>query len=227
MAEMRTTATVEEYLEAIFNMTSEKRPVMAARLAERLQVSRPTVTATLKRMNRDGLVATDAQKRIILTGKGMEMATSIVRRHRLAERLLTDILHVPWHEAHDEACLLEHGISDKVMERLYTALGNPGTCPHGNPIPVDNDFPVLTGESLDTIPEGATVVVVRITEEVSRLQELMNYFEQTGIKPGAVVTVKQVADYAGTISVLVGGKEHSLGIRAASLVWVVPAPAPG
>ncbi|RKX73980.1 MAG: dihydrofolate reductase [Spirochaetes bacterium] len=220
--EIQPTPTVEEYLEAILNMLSESKSVLGARLAERLQVSPPTVTATLQRMARDGLIATGKRKEVTLTEHGMKMAVSIVKRHRLAERLLTDILKVPWHEAHREACLLEHGISEKVMDRLYTTLGNPKTCPHGNPIPVDDVLPPLRGTPLDTISEEETVIVERISEEATRLEELMQYLGEAGIKPGAVLTIKKVADYAGMIKVIVNDKEVLLGIRAASLVWVVP-----
>ena len=126
------TAIVEEYLEAILNMVSEHKNVLGVRLAERLQVSRPTVTATLQRMRRDGLITTNRKTGILLTKKGIKLATGIVRRHRLAERLLMDILKIPWHETHQEACLLEHAMSERVVDRLYEVLGKPTTCPHGN-----------------------------------------------------------------------------------------------
>lgn len=220
--ENRVTPTIEEYLETILNMTSEGKAVMAARLAERMQVSPPTVTATLQRMRRDGLISSDEPKEIVLTEKGLKMAMNMVRRHRLAERLLTDILGVPWHEAHQEACLLEHGISDKVMERLDATLGQPATCPHGNPIP-DGDFLApIRGVPLDTVKAGENVVVERISEEATRLEEVMKYLAQAGIMPGIGITVKEVADYAGAIKVVVNGKEFSLGTKAAALVWVLP-----
>lgn len=220
--EAHPTATVEEYLEAILNMTSEKKTVVAARLAERLQVSRPTVTATLQRMNRDGLVIANEQKEINLTEKGMKMAISIVRRHRLAERLLTDVLHIPWSEAHEEACLLEHGISEKVVERLYVALGKPTTCPHGNPIPMDDVLPYYKGVPLDTVPAGRTVVVERISEEATRLEDLMKYLERANVRPGVAITVRDTADYVGTITVIIDHEELPLGMRAAAHIWVIP-----
>lgn len=224
--ENRATATVEEYLEAIVNMVSEKKAVLAARLAQRLQVSPPTVTATLRRMRRDGLITTNEQKEIILTEKGMKVATNIVRRHRLAERLLTDIVKIPWHEAHQEACLLEHAISDRVMERLYQVLGRPVTCPHGNPIPIDDILPPIKGVPLDTVEAKKTVVVERISEEASRLPDVMEYLGQAGIKPGVRIAIEEVADYAGTMKVMVENNEFSLGTKAASLVWVTPSPRP-
>lgn len=184
----------------------------------------PTVTATLQRMGRDGMVTAGERKEITLTEKGMKMAISIVRRHRLAERLLTDVLRIPWHEAHQEACLLEHGISEKVMASLYETLGRPATCPHGNPIPVGDILPPIKGVPLNTVASGETVVVERISEEATRLEELMKLLERTGIKPGVQVTVNEVADYAGTITLQVEDNLVSLGTRAAVSVWVTPLP---
>ena len=218
-----TTATVEEYLEAILNMVSEHKKVLGARLAERLQVSRPTVTATLQRMRRDGLIATNRKTGILLTRKGVKLAAGIVRRHRLAERLLMDILKIPWHETHQEACLLEHAMSERVVDRLHEVLGKPTTCPHGNPIPSDDVLPPIQGVPLNTLPVGTTAVVERISEEANRLPGLMEYLDQTGIKPGATVTVKEVAEYAGTIGLKIQEKFSSLGIQAATMVWVISA----
>lgn len=216
------TATVEEYLEVILNMASEGKMVVGARLAERLQVSPPTVTVTLQRMKRDSLVTTNGKEGISLTEKGMKLALGTVQRHRLAERLLTDVLKIPWHEVHPEACLFEHAISEKIADRLYEVLGKPAVCPHGNPTPVDDVLPPLRGVPLSTISSGPTVVVERISEEANRSLELMEYFEETGIKPGAKITVQEVADYAGTMSVSMGKKPFSLGTKAAAMVWVTP-----
>ena len=218
-----TTATVEEYLEAILNMVSEHKNVLGVRLAERLQVSRPTVTATLQRMRRDGLITTNRKTGILLTKKGIKLATGIVRRHRLAERLLMDILKIPWHETHQEACLLEHAMSERVVDRLYEILGKPTTCPHGNPIPSDDVLPPIQGVPLNTLPVGTTAIIERISEEANRLPGLMGYLNQTGIKPGAAVTVKEVAEYAGTIGLKIQDKLSSLGIQAATMVWVISA----
>lgn len=216
------TGTIEEYLEAVLNMSSEGKKVLGARLAERLQVKPPTVTATLQRMRRDNLITTDGKEGILLTEKGMKLALGTVRRHRLAERLLTDILKIPWHEVHQEACRLEHAISDRMADRLHEVLGKPATCPHGNPIPVDDVLPPIRGVPLNTVAAGSAVVVERISEEANRSVELMEYFDQTGIKPGATIGVKEVADYAGTLSVSLGKKPFSLGTKAAAMIWVIP-----
>jgi DtxR family Mn-dependent transcriptional regulator len=216
------TPTVEEYLEAILNMIAEGRTVLGARLAERLQVSPPTVTATLGRMRRDGLLVSGEGNGIILTDKGTKLAISVVRRHRLAERWLTDFLKIPWSQVHHEACLLEHGISERVMNDLYDALGKPATCPHGNPIPAGDVLPPLQGVPLDTLDAGMSATVERISEEANRLPELMKYLENAGLRPGAGVAVEEVAHYAGTMTIRVDGKPVSLGTKVASMVWVTP-----
>src|SRR5918998_591944 len=129
------TSVVEDYLQVLHYMTRDGVPVIAARLAERLGVTPPTVTATLQRMERDGLIQHGARKEILFTQKGKQLAEDIVRRHALAERLLTDLLKMPWHESHEEAHGVEHAMTPKLEARLLQALGNPTTCPHGNPIP--------------------------------------------------------------------------------------------
>ena len=218
----RPSTRVEEYLETILNMISEKKKVLAVRLAVKLHVSPPTVTATLQRMIRDGLITVDQHKEISLTKEGLKNAFSVVRRHRLAERLLTDILKIPWHEAHQEACLLEHGISDKVAQSLYLALDRPVTCPHGNPIPMNDNLAPFKGSPLDTIAAGETFIVERISEEADQIENLMKYFDQIGIKPDVTIIIKEVADYAGTITVLINNKEHTIGSKAAAMIWVKP-----
>jgi len=127
--------TVEDYLQVMHYMTRDGATIIGARLAERIHVAPPTVTATLQRMMRDGLITMDDHKVVHLTEHGKEQSESIVRRHALAERLLTDILGLGWSESHEEAHLVEHVISPKVERHLMQVLGNPQTCPHGNPIP--------------------------------------------------------------------------------------------
>jgi DtxR family Mn-dependent transcriptional regulator len=125
---------VEEYLEAIHSLDEEGAQVIQARLAERLGHSAPSVSETVRRLKADGYV-TVKNRTIALTPRGRERAESVVRKHRLAERLLTDIIGLDWHKAHMEAGRWEHVISDEVEERLIELLENPTTCPHGNPIP--------------------------------------------------------------------------------------------
>ncbi|MBI2852796.1 MAG: metal-dependent transcriptional regulator [Chloroflexi bacterium] len=218
----RITPTIEEYLETMQHMASEGKAIIAARLAETFRVSAPTVTATLRRMERDGLITSNHRREVRLTQKGLLAANNIVRRHRLAERLLTDMLRIPWHEAHKEACSLEHGISDKVMETLYEVLGQPATCPHGNPIPVSDALVPLKGVPLDTVGVGSIVVVERISEEGADIPELLAYLQQGSIKPGAVLSIEEIAPYAGTMKVHQKDREFALGTKAAASVWVTP-----
>src|SRR6185312_9852538 len=126
---------VEDYLETIYELEESGIPPMRARLVERLKVSAPTVSETVARLEREGLLQLDEQKLLRLTERGRLAATGVMRRHRLAERLLVDILDVPWHQVHEEAHRLEHAISETLEPYLVSVLGDPGTCPHGNPIP--------------------------------------------------------------------------------------------
>src|SRR5579859_7334343 len=128
-------ATVEEYLETIYNMSAEDEVVIGARLAEKFQVSAPTVTEMLKRLVRDGYIAMDAKRVVTLTEAGYVAAEAVLRRHRLTERFLVDMLGMQWHQVHEEACRLEHFISGAVEARVVASLHHPTTCPHGNPIP--------------------------------------------------------------------------------------------
>src|SRR5258708_7574107 len=126
---------VSHYLEAIYYIWQEGESVRSARLADWLSVSRPTVTVALRRMSRDGLVRLRASKEIELTAEGRRRATAVVRRHRIMERWLTDVLGLDWVQADEEAARLEHAVSDQVEGRIFESLGRPKTCPHGNPIP--------------------------------------------------------------------------------------------
>lgn len=192
------TPVVEDYLQVIQYMTRDGVPVIAARLAERLSVTPPTVTATLKRMERDGLIRHGARKEILFTEQGQRIAADIVRRHALAERLLTDLLKMPWHESHEEAHGVEHAMTPKLEARLMEALGNPTTCPHGNPIPglgtlAANEF------SLDHAQTGDDVIIQRITEEAEGDPHLMQYLQDHGLEPGAQAHVQEATRFNGLI----------------------------
>jgi len=185
-----TSSVVEDYLQILHYLTRDGCTVIAARLAERLNVTPPTVTVTLQRMQRDGLIEHGPRKEILLTAEGRREAEDIVRRHALAERLLTDLLKMPWHESHEEAHGVEHVITPKIEARLLQALGNPTTCPHGNPIPglgtlAPDEFP------LDRARTGDELVIKRITEEAEEDLQLMKYLQEHGIAPGARMTVRE------------------------------------
>jgi DtxR family Mn-dependent transcriptional regulator len=212
----------EEYLEVILNMKMEGKTVVAARLAERLSVSPPTVAGALRRLKRDGLITINSRKEVELTGAGEEQALTIVRRHRLVERLLTDILDVEWSECHEEACLMEHAISPLVEGKLYQRLGRPTTCPHGNPIPRDKTVIAPKGVPLDSIPEGSRIEVTRISEEANYTPELMRFLQKQNILPGNTFQVKEVASHIGTITLAGESGDIPLGVKAATTIWVIP-----
>jgi DtxR family Mn-dependent transcriptional regulator len=218
-------ATVEEYLEMIYRLAAKGGPVIGARLAEAVGVSPPTVTQTLKRMVKDGYVRVGPQKEITLTPAGMEQVRSIQRRHRLAELLLTDILGFDWLRAHNEAVKFQHVLSPEVATAISKKLGDPLTCPHGNPIPgnVPEDYTEEDLRALAAVPVGETVIVRRITEDGEEEPQLLGYFYEKGLLPGTVVTVIEQAPYAGTVTVRRDGTEMALGVRAAQELLVAPA----
>ena len=165
---------------------------MRARLVERLGVSAPTVSETVARLEREGYLTLDDERVLRLTGSGRSAATAVMRRHRLAERLLVDVLQVPWHQVHEEAHRLEHAISETLEPYLVKVLGDPGTCPHGNPIPGSANR-VDTGPQmpLTELPSGRAAVVRRIDEEIEAKPEAMMLLERTFLMPGHPVTVAQ------------------------------------
>jgi len=204
-------------------MRDEGKSVIAARLSERMDVSPSTVSATLGRMTRDGLIDIHDDHEIYLTPLGTQVAEDTIRRHRLLERFLTDYLGLSWHQAHEEAGALQHAISPLVEARLTEALGNPQTCPHGNPIPGTGAPPLPPGAvTLDQARAGQAFVVVRITEEGERDLSLLAYLEEHGIVPGARVEVAEVASWNEVVNLVTPKDEASLGFKAARTIWVGP-----
>ncbi len=181
---------MEDYLETIFELEEAGVAPLRARLVERLGVSAPAVSETVARLEREGLVELDGHRVVHLTERGRGAATAVMRRHRLAERLLVDVLGVPWHQVHEEAHRLEHAISDNLEPYLVKTLGDPGTCPHGNPIPgsanIDNPGPLL---ALTTLPVGRQAVVRRIGEEVEARAKVMLLLEERALMPSHTVEV--------------------------------------
>jgi DtxR family Mn-dependent transcriptional regulator len=214
---------VSRYLEAIYYMWSEKEPLRGARLADWLGVSRPTVTVALRRMARDGLVRMNGHKEIELTPPGMGMAESIVRRHRIMERWLTDGLGLDWVTADAEAARLEHAVSTVVEERLYEVLGRPSTCPHGNPIPGHSEASPHE-VTLASIGSGFRASVSRVSEVAEReAPPLLAYLAERGLVPGRELTVQEVDAVGKTLRLKAGDREMTLSHETASKVWVIPA----
>jgi len=181
----------EEYCEAIFELREDDVDVIQARIAERLEVSRPAVSEMIRRMEGAGLIEINGGV-IRLLPDGHSLAETVVRRHRLAERFLTDMLGLSWAEAHDEAGRWEHVISPTVEVAMMRALGDPTTCPHGNPIP-GTDYQPPTSVTLDTLSVGQTFTVSRIPEELEFTPGLLEFLESSSLLPGHSGTVTALA----------------------------------
>ena len=187
---------VSRYLEAIYYMWAEKEPLRSSRLADWLGVSRPTVAVGLRRMARDGLVRMNRRKEIELTARGRRVAESIVRRHRIMERWLTDGLGLDWVTADAEAARLEHAVSEVVERRLYEVLGRPETCPHGNPIP-GHSKAASRETRLSSLRTGDRASVTRVSEVADREAPLLlTYLQQRDLTPGRKIQVVE-ADVVG------------------------------
>jgi DtxR family transcriptional regulator, Mn-dependent transcriptional regulator len=183
---------VEQYLETILELEESGILPLRARLVERLGVTAPAVSETVKRLEREGYVTLDDERVLHLTSTGREYATAVLRRHRLAELLLVEVLKVPWSQVHEEACRLEHAISDNLEEHLVKLLGDPGMCPHGNPIPGSAnvvDHGPLT--ALSSVGVGQRAVVRRIDEHLQTQLETMRELENGRILPGQQVVVQR------------------------------------
>jgi DtxR family transcriptional regulator, Mn-dependent transcriptional regulator len=215
----RPTPTVEDYLAVLYVMERDGEALVAARLAESLDVAPPTVTVTLKRMERDGWVAVHPQKGIHLTEAGCKAAGSVIRRHMLTEWMLARMLKVPWSSVHAEADQIEHSISDEIEDQMRASLDDPQTCPHGNPLPgyehVAADWPALT-----TVRAGQKLIIRRIHETAEDDHELLQFLETHGILPGARAEVTEVLKFNQTISLKVGEDQVTLGFPAARYIFV-------
>lgn len=211
---------LEEYLEAIHELGEEGMVVIQARLAERLGHSAPAVSEMIRRLRDEGYVEVRGRS-LSLTDRGRSKAESVVRKHRLAERLLTDIIGLPWDKAHVEAGRWEHVISDEVEQLLVERLGRPTTCPHGNPIPgsggVAPDTAMLSDRDL-----GDHVRLERVTELIELDQESLSYLSTHGFVPGTEATVTSVAP-DGTMILDLGVGTIALGPSLASQLFVTAA----
>lgn len=228
---MKRRATVEEYLETIYNMSAENEVVIGARLADKFGVSAPTVTEMLKRLVRDGYVEMDNKRQVTLTDAGNQAAEAVLRRHRLTERFLADMLGMQWHQVHEEAGRLEHFISGAVEERVIASLSYPTTCPHGNPIPgsVPSARTYLKDQGairLSTLANGEKAAVLLISEVVEDEEGLILYLHEKGLTPGTLLTV--LSQDVGNTSdnqqedfrLQVAGREVRISEAVASKIWV-------
>lgn len=221
--------TTEMYLRTIVELLEEGVVPLRARIAERLHHSGPTVSQTVARMERDGLLKVHDDRRIALTPRGDELAHAVMRKHRLAECLLVEVIGLDWAQVHDEACRWEHVMSEPVERRLVQILDRPQVSPYGNPIPALEAVGGTPGESfgdgvqplLELVASGPRRVVLRrMGEHLQADPELLQSFQQAGIRPGVQVEASRV-DHG----VLLVGPQDRVGVELALAESLFAAPA--
>jgi len=212
----------EEYTETIYELAEDDIVVIQARIAERLEVSRPAVSEMIRRMEGEGLVVIGESGEISLTTSGELLATTIVRRHRLAERFLTDILGLNWTTAHHEAGRWEHVISPLVETAMLRVLDDPTTCPHGNPIPGSAYTEPKDTVVLAAIEAGNNFEVIRIPEELEFQKGQLEFLESSGLMPGRIGTMLSIAP-DGTATVRVDGNPVGVGTETVNRIVVTAA----
>ena len=208
--------TIENYLSLMYVLERDKEPVVGVRLAELLDVTPPTVTNTLKRMVRDGLIIMDKDgTRLTRTGK--QSARTVLRRHMLTEWMMARML--PWSKLHQEAHHLEHAISAEVESALFEEMGHPQTCPHGNPLPGSEEA-VVSWIPLTEVPPDRNAIVKRVHELAEYNQELLTFLEQKKLMPGEEVIVRETLPFNQTITVELKSQVITLGYASARYVFV-------
>ncbi len=219
--ELRPTPTVEDYLGVIYVLNRDGETVIGRKLAEWMEVSPPTVTATVQRMVRDGWVTMADDKSIHLTDAGRKAAASVVRRHMLTELLLARVLGVPWSRVHEEAHKLEHNLTAETTARVAEVVSESAVCPHGNPLP---GFEAVTEELVPLLAAepGQRYVLARVHEEIERDPRVMAFLEERCLVPGAEIEVVAVLPFNETVSVRTAGREVVLGLAVATHMWVAP-----
>jgi DtxR family Mn-dependent transcriptional regulator len=213
---------IEEYLEAVHSLKEEGTPVIQARLAERLGRSAPSVSEMVDRLADEGYVSREGRT-VELTEKGSNLAAKVVRKHRLAERLLVDVIGLEWYKVHEEAGRWEHVISDDVEARLVLLLGDPSTCPHGNPIPgsATRETPRTQQRLADVVP-GTRVRLERISEDVEIDMSSLVYLDEGGFTPGTTALVASRAP-DGTLVLEVGASTLAFGAELSRRLFVAVA----
>lgn len=208
----------EEYLEAIYKLAQAGVPAGIPALAERLGVSSVSANEMVHRLERDGLVAYAPYKGVTLTAEGEARALNVLRRHRLWERFLVDMLGMPWEEAHQAACDLEHVSSPGLIDRLERFLGEPETCPHGHLIPSTmGEMPSRGGYPLSILAAGDLATILEVPEEEPGM---LTYLSSLGLRPGISVRVESVAPFDGPMTIRVGDTSVALGQNLAMRILV-------
>jgi DtxR family transcriptional regulator, Mn-dependent transcriptional regulator len=219
MSTDKATVAEQEYLETLFWLYEAGLPMTGANIARAMQLSPPTVHEMVGRLERDGYITRGTDKVIRFTDNGREHAEAIVRRHRLIERFLTDVLGIPWDEVHEEAERLEHAMSPVLEERMLAAIGDAKTCPHGHPIDVGSR---IASVPLADVEPGAKVTIVRFENEA---EDLLHYLKDVGLDPGLEGTLGSSDDEDVVVLDTAGGA-LSITRSVAETVSVVADPSP-
>jgi DtxR family Mn-dependent transcriptional regulator len=212
------TVAEEEYLQTLFWLQEAGLPMTGANVARAMQLSPPTVHEMIGRLERDAYITRAGDKTISFTDTGQEHAADVVRRHRLIERFLTDVLGIPWDEVHEEAERLEHAMSPVLEERMLAAIGDAKTCPHGHPLVAGTR---IEGVPLADVADGASIRVLRFENEA---EDLLHYLKDSGLEPGLEGTVAGRGE--AEVRVSAGGRELAIDATVAETVSVVADPSP-
>ena len=218
MSHEQATVAEEEYLQTIYWLQEAGLPITGANIARAMQLSAPTVHEMLGRLEQDGYVSRADDKSLSFTDSGREHAAQVVKRHRLIERFLTDVLGIPWDEVHEEAERLEHAMSPVLEERMLAAIGDAKTCPHGHPI---GEGDRIQGVPLADVEEGAEVRVLRFENEA---EDLLHYLKDAGLFPGLRGTLASSGE--DEVAIAVDGGERRVTRSVAETVSVVADPSP-
>jgi DtxR family transcriptional regulator, iron-dependent repressor len=219
MATEHATVAEEEYLQTLFWLQEAKLPMTGANVARAMQLSAPTVHEMIGRLERDGYITRAPDKLISFTPSGLDHAEGVVRRHRLIERFLTDVLQIPWDEVHEEAERLEHAMSPVLEARMLAAIGDAKTCPHGHPIAAGTR---IDGVPLADVAEGAKVTILRFENEA---EDLLHYLKESGIEPGMKGTLTATSSEEVTVTTA-EGRTSSVTFSVAETVSVLADPSP-
>ncbi len=214
MTREHATEAEEEYMETMYWLMEAELPMTGANIARAMQLSAPTVHEMIGRLEKDGYVSRNADKSLAFTEDGKRHAAEVVRRHRLVERFLTDVLGIPWDEVHEEASRLEHAMSPVLEARMLAAIGTAKTCPHGHPIQPGER---VSGVPLADVAVGAKVVILRFENEA---EELLHLFKDEGVEPGREGVVAETddesvsVDFDGTTATLTSSVAETVSVRA-------------
>jgi DtxR family Mn-dependent transcriptional regulator len=206
-----------DYMKQIYKLEHEHSPVSTSALAEALGLAPSSVTEMLKRLARQGFINYTPYRGITLTEKGASIAIKGIRRHRIVERFLTDMLGFEWHEAHQEAVRFENELSEEVERRLFVALHKPSECPHGYPIPGKAQPAFVEEHTLYELEPGETALVLHVRDDEP---ELLQFMASLGIKPGVKIKIVEKDPFKGPVGVTIAGRKRTIGWHLANSIYV-------